>query len=142
MPKDDWDLTRHHFAIETGPGDVQGFALNPLMYENQIGLFIKKRYTKKGRTVVAAHLMRYFEMNWFLSKHEALFKREGFIRGSDEPGKIEVNDCLFRALAEAPLNRSRGKGKYKYPTFDLSAIVARTKHLIDEEEKRDAAPSE
>ena len=134
-PKDDWDLTRYRFAVEFSEGVVRGFELNPLMYEHQIGLFIKKRYADEGVMIIAAHRLRYFEMNWFLSKHRKRFEREGFIRKSEESGKIEVNDCLFKALAEARLVRTRGKSKHKHPTFDLAAVVARTKTLIDEEER-------
>src|SRR5215470_12874616 len=81
-PKDDWDLTHYRFAVEFSEGVVRGFELNPLMYEDQIGLFIKKRYADEGVTIIAAHMLRYFEMNWFLSKHRKRFEREGFIRKS------------------------------------------------------------
>jgi hypothetical protein len=87
------------------------------------------------RTVAAAHMWRYFEMNWFLRRHQRRFEGERFIRKGDEPGKVEVNDCLFQALAVAPLTRTRGRGRHTHPTFDLAAIIEQTKRLIQEEDR-------
>jgi hypothetical protein len=135
-PKDDWDLAPHYFSIKFTEGKVQTFRLNELMPDNQIGLFVKKQYARQGITVVAAHLTRYYEMNWFLRTHRKRFERENFIRKTDESGRIDVNDCLFQALAQAPFPRSRGRGKHKFPTFDLDSIVQRTRELVAEEEEQ------
>jgi len=54
------------------------------------------------------------------------------------PGRVEVTDCLFQALAESRYTKMRGRGQHKFPTFDLEAIVKRTKELM---EKEDMEPS-
>lgn len=108
------------------------FQFNQLAHENQIGQYISGKYS--DRTIAAAHMWRYFEMNWFLRRHQRRFEREGFIRKGDEPGKVEVNDCLFQAVATAALTRTRGRGRHRHPTFDLAAIIEQTQKLIEEEE--------
>jgi hypothetical protein len=135
-PRDDWDLAPRRVAFEI-EGDAEVFGLNMLMRENQIGVFIRDRYHDQGHTVSASHIMRYFEMNYFLKKNQPRFKREGFIRPDSDgiPGKIEVNDCLFQALAESRYTKTRGRGQHKFPTFDLEAIVKRTKELTEEEDR-------
>jgi hypothetical protein len=132
IPKDDWDLRPRRFGIEHEPGRVEMFQFNQLAHENQIGQYISEKYS--DRTVAVAHVLRYFEMNWFLRRHQRRFEREGFIRKGHEPGKIEVNDCLFQAVATAPLTRTRGRGRHKHPTFDLAAIIEQTQKLIQDEE--------
>lgn len=133
-PQDDWDLAPRRVAFEI-EGDVEVFGLNMLMRENQIGVFIRDHY--EDHTVAASQIMRYFEMNYFLKTHQPRFKREGFIRPDPErePGRIEVNDRLFQALAESRYTKTRGRGKHKFPTFDLEAIIKRTKELTEEEDE-------
>src|SRR5260370_37901133 len=64
LPKDDWDLRPRRSGIELEPDRVQMFQLNQLAHETQIGQYISEKY--EDRTVAAAHMSRYFEMNWFL----------------------------------------------------------------------------
>jgi hypothetical protein len=135
IPKDDWDLMPRRFLVEFNEGAVHVLRLNPLTYESQIALFVHKRYSEAGLTMAAAHFRRFVEINWSLQKHHTCFEGEGLIRKCDEPGKIEVDDCLVQALAEARFTRSRGTGTHKIPTFDLGAIIGRTRELVSQEKQ-------
>ena len=139
-PKDDWDLRARRIGIESDEG-VAVYQINNLMHENQIGFFVNKRYRESDETTRAAHLMRYFIMSRFLGRHKARFIAEGFIRPGEEPGMIAVNTNLFQALAEAPYSKTHGRGRMRKPTFDLAAIIARTKDLDREEEEREQRSS-
>ena len=112
--------------------------MNSLATENQVAKFIRDRYD--DRYVGTAHVVRYFEIGYFIKTHKRRLLKEGLIRETqtaDDPALgscEEINEVVLKALCELPYTGRRRQGPSGTSrTFKLAAVLKRAKELLAEE---------
>jgi len=128
-PHDDWDRRKRSMLLEEEDGSVSELRFNPDNIQVQVHSFMRERLREAGedeRTVMS-HMMRFMQIQSWLSRNHATLESLDLIRSTDED--LQMSEYLLEELATSryeaiSVHPETGEEE---PSFDLVAIAQRVK---------------